>query len=196
MIVPVKSALPDIAGAATRLSRDLFDMVLPVTCPACDAPITGSGGLCASCWGKLELVSDPVCDVYGAPMTFDAGDAAISARAVRNPPQWARARGAVIFNDTSQHLVHALKYRDRHEVVATMARMMWHAGREVLKDAELIVPVPLHRWRLWSRRYNQSALLVAELGKLSGIPVKADLVSRVRTRRLRSGWTAFSAGAM
>ena len=77
-----------------------------------------------------------------------------------------------MFNDCSQQLVHALKYRDRHEVVRSMARMMVHAGRDVIAGADVIVPVPLHRWRLWSRRYNQAALLASEIGGLADIKVE------------------------
>jgi predicted amidophosphoribosyltransferase len=76
-----------------------------------------------SCWGQLELVSAPVCDVYGTPMSHDAGPGAVSARAVEAPPGWHQARGAVVFNDASQSLIHALKYRDSHEVV----RQRWRA---------------------------------------------------------------------
>ena len=120
-------------------------------------------------------------------MPFDAGDGAVLARAIRNPPKWDRARGAVIFNERSQYLVHSLKYRDRHEVVRTMSRMMIHAGRHLLADAETIAPVPLHRWRLWSRRYNQSALLAKSIGDLANIPVQPDLINRLRNTRSQVG---------
>ncbi len=183
----MKSILPDIAAASMRLGRDLFNMVLPVTCPVCETPVTGKGGLCARCWGGLELIADPVCDVYGSPMTFDAGDAAVSARAIRNPPGWDRARAAVIFGDVSQKLVHSLKYRDRHEVADTMARLMVHAGRRLFNDVDLVAPVPLHRWRLWSRRYNQSALLAGHVSRQAGLRFEPDLVRRVRNTRSQVG---------
>ena len=176
-----------IGRAGRRFAADVLDLVLPVTCSVCERPVSGAGGLCEACWAGLEMISQPVCDAYGTPFVFDEGDGAVSARAIANPPIWSRARGAVVFNDCSQKLVHALKYRDRHEVVRTMARMMVHAGRDMISEADVIVPVPLHRWRLWSRRYNQAALLASGVGALAGVNTQTDLVNRLRNTRSQVG---------
>ncbi|MGI9511423.1 MAG: ComF family protein [Anderseniella sp.] len=176
-----------IAQAGRRFAGDVLNIVLPVTCSVCERPVSGAGGLCEACWAELEIISQPVCDAYGTPFVYDEGDGAVSARAISNPPVWDKARGAVKFNDCSQHLVHNLKYRDRHEVVDAMARMMLHAGRDIVSTADVIAPVPLHRWRLWSRRYNQAALLAGGIGTIAGIPVHTDLVLRVRNTRSQVG---------
>ena len=183
----MQDTVSQIARAGRRFAGNVLDMVLPVTCCVCERPVSGAGGLCEACWAELEMVSQPVCDAYGTPFVFDEGDGAVSARAIANPPVWSRARGAVMFNDCSQKLVHALKYRDRHEVVRTMGRMMVHAGRDVISQADLIVPVPLHRWRLWSRRYNQAALLASAVGAVTGISTQTDLVKRVRNTQSQVG---------
>lgn len=183
----VSSVLQQMSEAGRRLGSGLLDVAVPLTCHGCRASVTAPGGLCPQCWGDLELVGAPVCDVYGTPMSHDAGPGAVSARAIESPPGWHRARGAAVFNDASQRLVHALKYRDSHEVISTMARMMVQAGRDLLAEADVVAPVPLHRWRLWSRRYNQSALLAAEIARLSGKSYKADLLERVRNTRSQVG---------
>jgi predicted amidophosphoribosyltransferase len=103
----------------------------------------------------------------------------------------------VVFNDASQALIHALKYRDSHEVAPAMARMMMHAGRDVLAEADIIAPVPLHRWRLWSRRYNQSALLAGEIAKLAGKPMRGGPDGAVAQYALAGwAWVRVSATAM
>lgn len=183
----VTGALDSIVETGRRIGGGIADLLVPLTCHGCGAPVGKPGGMCPDCWAGLELVAGPVCDVYGTPMAHDAGPGAVSARAVQHPPGWDRARGAAVFNRASQALVHALKYRDRHDVAATMARMMVHAGRELLGDAGLVSPVPLHRWRLWTRRYNQSALLAAEVAKLAGVELVPDLVTRVRNTRSQVG---------
>ncbi len=183
----MQRTLAHISRAGRRIAGDVLDLVLPVTCPVCERPVSGAGGLCEGCWADLDIISEPVCDAYGTPFVFDEGKGAVSARAISSPPAWDRARGAVMFNDRSQHLVHALKYRDRHEVLAAMARMMVHAGRDLISRAQVIAPVPLHRWRLLSRRYNQAALLAGCIGAASGINVHPDLVRRVRNTRSQVG---------
>jgi len=180
-------ALEAAIAAGRRIGGGLADLLVPLTCHGCGAPVGAPGGMCPACWAGLDLVAGPVCDVYGTPMAHNAGPGAVSPRAVEHPPGWHRARGAAVFNRASQALVHALKYRDRHEVAATMARMMVHAGGELLADADLVAPVPLHRWRLWTRRYNQSALLAAEVAKLAGIELVPDLLTRVRNTRSQVG---------
>ncbi len=183
----MRNTVNDIARAGRRFATDLLDMVVPVSCSVCARPVSGAGGLCAVCWAGLEIISRPVCDAYGTPFVYDEGEGAVSPRAIANPPAWDRARGAVMFNDCSQQLVHALKYRDRHEVIRPMARMMGHAGRDVVSSADVIVPVPLHRWRLWFRRYNQASLLGAEIGEISGVSMQSDVLARTRNTRSQVG---------
>lgn len=183
----MRNLVTEIARAGSRFAGDLLDLVVPVTCSVCGRPVSGAGGLCEACWADLEMISQPVCDAYGTPFVFDEGDGAVSARAIADPPVWDRARGAVMFNDCSQQLVHALKYRDRHEVTGPMARMMLHAGRDIISKTDVIVPVPLHRWRLWSRRYNQASLLAAEIGIVADVNMHSDLLTRTRNTRSQVG---------
>jgi ComF family protein len=185
--VSVSFPLQQISAAGRWIGNGLADLLVPLTCHGCSTRVAAPGGLCPACWAGLELVGNPVCDVYGTPMAHDAGPGAVSARAVEHPPRWNRARGAAVFNEASQRLVHALKYRDWHEVAPAMARMMVHAGRELLEEADIVAPVPLHHWRLWTRRYNQSALLAAEVAKLSGRRLVPDLAVRVRRTRAQVG---------
>ena len=120
----------------------------------------------------------------GLPFEFDHGEGAVSGAALANPPDWDRARGAVVFDDHSRGLIHALKYHDRMEVVGFMAGAMARAGRRLIAEADVLVPVPLHRWRLWRRRFNQSALLAQRLAREAGRPV--DVLSLRRVKRTRS----------
>jgi ComF family protein len=79
-----------------------------------------------------------------------------------------------------RELIQSFKYRDRHEGLALFGRWLAKAGAELLADADLIVPVPLYSWRLWSRRFNQSAMLAHEVGRLLGVPVDCRVLQRVR----------------
>ncbi|MGF7158496.1 ComF family protein [Rhodoligotrophos appendicifer] len=174
-------SLFNIAGSMGRL---VVDLVLPPQCLSCKEEIATPRALCASCWQKLTVIDAPLCNRLGVPFAYDPGEGAVSALALARPPKFNRARGAVIFDDVSRTLIHAAKYGDRHEVFELMSRMMARSGAQLLRECDLIMPVPLHRGRLWTRRYNQSAVLAQRLAKLSGRPV--DLFSLRRVKATQS----------
>ncbi|MGZ8308451.1 MAG: ComF family protein [Rhodoplanes sp.] len=171
------------ASPGERLRRALKfarDFLLPPVCPACREPVTGTGGLCARCWAKLSFIARPYCERLGTPFAHDMGQGTLSIRAIADPPAYGRARAAVRYDDIARALVHALKYGDRLELAPTMGRWMAQAGGELLADADAIVPVPLHWRRLWTRRFNQAALLAQALSQSCGLPVWHAALRRVR----------------
>jgi ComF family protein len=170
-----------------RVWRGFVDLVTPSLCLSCSAPVGEPSSLCVACWGRLKLIEEPVCDALGTPFAYDQGEGALSAAALADPPAWDRSRAAVLFEDEAAGLVHALKYRDRPEAGLLMARMMARAGRRLLAQADVMVPVPLHRLRLWRRRFNQSALLAQRIAALTGTPWRHDVLLRARPTRAQVG---------
>ncbi len=114
-------------------------------------------------------------------MPFDSGGTIVSAGALANPPDYDRGRAVAHFDGVLRDLIHGLKYADRHDARRLLGRWLLAAGHELLGDADLLVPVPLHRWRLLTRRFNQAALLAHEVGAASAIVV--DPFVLVRTKR-------------
>jgi ComF family protein len=166
------------------------DFVLPPTCPGCRGTVADSNALCARCWAAIRFIAPPLCPVYGTPFSYEMGEGIVSAEALADPPPFRRARSAAIYGDVARRLVHQLKYYDRPHLAQVMARTMRRAGHELISDAMLIVPVPLYRWRLWSRRFNQAALLAEALSKLSGVPADAFILQRVKATRQQVGLSA------
>src|SRR5690606_8269262 len=116
--------------------------------------------------------------------SHDLGPGILSADAIANPPPFDRLRSVALYDDLARTLVHALKYRDRTDLAPMMAGWMLRAGDGAVQAADIIVPVPLHRFRLVWRKFNQSAELARALGALSTKPVLIDGVRRTkRTRR-------------
>jgi predicted amidophosphoribosyltransferase len=103
-------------------------------------------GVCAGCWAKLSFIAPPFCPRLGIPFVYDPGPDMLSMEAISNPPAYARARAAVRYDDVARTLVHALKYQDRTDLAPAMGRWMARAGHELLDDADVLAPVPLH-WR-------------------------------------------------
>jgi ComF family protein len=157
-----------------------LDIVLPPLCPSCRAPLSGGAGLCADCWSKLSLIEPPYCARLGIPFVYDPGPGLLSMEAIANPPAYDRARAAVRYDDVARKLVHAFKYSDRLDLAPMMGQWMARAGRELLGNADALVPVPLHWRRLWGRRFNQSATLAGAISDMTGVQVLHDALKRVR----------------
>ena len=179
-----------VSHVPRRLWRGFVDLVAPPLCLGCGVPAGAPASLCPSCWPRLQQIDEPACEALGTPFAHAQGEGARSPAAIADPPPWDSARAAVLFDDVSARLVHALKYQDRQEAGLLMARLMARAGRNLLAGADLMLPVPLHRFRLWQRRFNQSAFLAKELSRLSGTPWRQDLLVRRRRTRAQVGLDA------
>jgi ComF family protein len=177
---PVSTArLASAADKVRALLRAALDIALPRLCAVCREPVEGEG-LCASCWSKRSFITRPYCERLGIPFVYDPGPGILSMEAIADPPAYNRARAAVRFDEISRVLVHALKYGDRLDLAPMMGRWISRAGREVLAEADALVPVPLHWRRLWTRRFNQSAMLAAAVSAASGVPMVTDALKRVK----------------
>ncbi|MEX0697114.1 MAG: ComF family protein [Dongiaceae bacterium] len=159
--------------------RFTLDVALPPLCPACREPVEDAG-LCPACWSKLSFISRPFCERLGIPFAYDPGPGLLSMEAIADPPSYHRARAAVRYDDIARTLVHAYKYGDRLDLAPTIGRWTASAGRELLADADILVPVPLHWRRLWARRFNQSAVLAEAVTAASGVPVLHGAIKRVK----------------
>ena len=177
-------------GLVRSLAKSVADMLYPPTCLACRASTDAHGALCPKCWAAMRFIERPYCERLGTPFEQDLGEGLLSPQAVADPPVYARARAVARFEDgPARRLVHRLKYSDRAEIARPMARWMARAGAELLAEADAIVPVPLHPFRLWRRRFNQAAALAREIARESGKRYEARWLLRVKATRSQVGLT-------
>jgi ComF family protein len=169
-----------LARLPGQIGRHLVDALLPPRCLKCGTIVTAPGSLCAGCWSDLHFLSAPCCACCGYPFETETTEDALCASCLAEHPPFHRSRAAFAYDDGSRDMILAFKHADRMELAKPFARWMAQAGRDLLADADLIVPVPLHWRRLLSRRYNQAALLATALGRLSDKPVLPDLLQRRR----------------
>ncbi len=181
-----RGALNACRGAWRHAARVALDIALPTLCVACREPVHGEG-VCAECWAKLSFIAPPFCPRLGIPFVYDPGPGLLSMEAIADPPAYQRARAAVRYDDVARTLVHALKYQDRTDLAPAMGRWMARAGRELLEEADVLVPVPLHWRRGWSRRYNQSGALARVIERQSGVKVTSEALRRVRPTQQQIG---------
>lgn len=170
-----------------RFWRAAMNFLLPPLCLRCDAPVSEDQTLCAACWKEIHFIDAPFCPRCGAPFEVRTEESVLSALGLglcaaceSDPPFFTAARSAVLYNDASRSLLLRLKHGDKLHPVPAMAAWMARAGADLWDEVEMIAPVPLHRWRLLKRRYNQAALLAQALGRLKEKPVGVDLLLRHR----------------
>ncbi len=138
------------------------------------------GGLCVDCWRTAAFIAPPLCVVCGFPFELDFGEPVACAACEARHPAYERARAVLAYDDASRSMLLDYKHGDRTDHAPALAAWMARSGADLLADADLIAPVPLHRRRLWGRRYNQAALLARELARTSGRAFAPDLLLRRR----------------
>ena len=166
------------------------NVIAPAVCLSCHQRISGHDALCASCWQQVAFITPPLCDRLGLPLPYGSGGPLISAAAAADPPPYDRARASAVFDGVTRELIHGFKYADRHEARRLLARWMVHAGAELLADADVIVPVPMTRWRLIRRQFNQAALLCQEISRISRIQFDPFILRKTRTTPTQVGSSA------
>jgi ComF family protein len=170
------------------MGRAALDLVYPPSCIACRRATAEPGVLCAQCWGEIRFIERPYCERLGTPFAQDFGQTLISPQAMADPPVYNRARAVARFEDgPARNLVHRLKYGDRIELARPLGRWMARAGAEILAEADILIPVPLHRRKLVSRRFNQAMALAEAISNETQLPVQPFYLARVKATRPQVG---------
>ncbi|MDG5495805.1 ComF family protein [Niveispirillum sp. BGYR6] len=177
-------------GPLQAFLRSALDLLLPPRCLGCGDRVGTPGTLCPTCWTAMHFIDAPFCACCGLPFDYDAGAGALCGACIAAPPQFGRARAVLSYDDASRPLILGFKHGDRTDAAPGFARWMARSGATLLAECDVIAAVPLHRWRLLRRRYNQSALLALHLGRVSGKPVVPDLLIRRRATPSQGGLTA------
>ncbi len=174
-------------GCVTRLLaplRFIADFALPPRCPGCGAVTADDHRFCAACWAQLRFLGPPWCAACNLPFSFDRGPGALCGKCHQKPPRHAGVRAAVAYGDIARTVVLRLKHGGRTAFAETVARQM---ARMMPDGTEMLIPVPLHRWRIWSRGFNQAALISAALTRATRVPSDPFALRRIRaTPMLRS----------
>jgi len=168
-----------IAPAARGIARTVVDFAPPPRCSGCGEIVTEQHSFCLPCWQSLTFLGEPCCECCGLPFEYDAGEDVRCGRCMTEPPNFDRLRAAVAYGKTARQIALKLKYGGRPAAAETLARFM---ARHV-SDADpgtVLIPVPLHRWRIWRRGYNQSALVGRALSKRTGLRLELDLLRRIK----------------
>ncbi len=150
---------------------------------ACGVETENERGLCQSCWTDTHFATGQVCDSCGVPVPEGEQDVIHCDSCLSFPPAWDQGRCSVLYEGAGRKLALLLKHSDRLDLVPEMAKWMHASIMPLMDENTVIVPVPLHRFRLLRRRFNQAAVLAQKLGKLSEKPVYIDALYRVKSTK-------------
>lgn len=163
-------------------------LLFPPQCLLCETLVTSDFGLCGPCWRDTPFIAGLVCDQCGTPLPGDdPGHQVLCDDCLQIPRPWQQGRAALLYKDNGRKIALALKHGDRLDLAAPAAGWMLRAIRPVLAPDALVVPVPLHWLRLLRRRYNQSALLAAELARQAGLEHCPDALVRPHSTQSQDG---------
>ncbi|HOA49156.1 MAG TPA: ComF family protein [Novosphingobium sp.] len=167
------------------LLAPVADLIYPPRCPLCGAAIAAQTGLCGTCWGDLAIPGDPCCSSCQRPFPEGVAAQSLCAPCLADPPRHDGVAAGTLYNEASRKLVLAFKHGRRIAMAPMLARLIAARLPDEIGAGWIMVPVPLHRWRLWRRGFNQAALLAGELARLRGADLLVDgLVRRKQTPSL------------
>lgn len=158
----------------------IADLIFPPRCPLCGEALAAQSGLCADCWSELAIPGTPCCEKCQRPFGDDGSAGSICAPCLAEPPRHDGIAAGTLYNDASRKLILALKHGHRIALAPLLGRLMLGQLPEAVGANWLVVPVPLHRWRLWQRGFNQAALLGGELAKPRGSTLVVDGLLRAK----------------
>lgn len=166
---------------AKKLGLAVLDALLPPQCLTCDQGVETQGQFCVRCFSKIGFITAPFCSACAVPFAYAAQAVdGLCPRCAQSRPGWSRARAAMRYDEHSRRLILPLKHADRTDLVGPLARMMVRAGADILAEADLVVPVPLHPSRLRARRFNQAGLLAQAIGRHCNVAVCVNALVRLR----------------
>lgn len=161
--------------------RSAVHLIYPPQCIFCAERVTTDFALCGTCWRETPFVSGLVCDSCGTPLPGeDTGKSEHCDDCLQIARPWGRGRAALLYQDKGRQMVLALKHGDRQDLARPAAAWLLRAARPLLQPGMLVAPIPLHWFRLFRRRYNQSALLSRLVALGAGLDHAPDLLLRHR----------------
>ena len=166
------------------------DAVLPPRCAVSGEIVERQGAISPKAWLELDFIAEPFCVCCGFPFEYEVDKGAQCTSCLAHTPPFKQARSALKYNEASRNLILGFKHADKTHIVAAFMPWLKRCGADMLEAADYVVPVPLHRWRLLSRRYNQSALIAQMLGRECKVPVLIDALVRTRATPSQGHLTA------
>lgn len=166
-----------IKAPVQKIYNLALSTVLPPCCPGCDDATLNPYVFCAKCWAKINFIQKPYCSCCGMPMPYEDGTL-VCVACLAYPPHFDQGRCVSHYEGLMRDLALKLKHGDATYLPRSLSSWLVEAGKEFWLQTDYLIPVPLHRWRLVRRRYNQATLLARAIAKRTKLPVLNNILIR------------------
>jgi len=161
-----------------HFGKIILNFLLPPHCPICHEKVIEPHAICGMCFSKLHFIGDNVCSVCGAPLPLKGSK--ICGQCLQKKPAFNKAKSTLIYNETSKKLILPFKHSDHLELAPLIAKWMILCGKDLIQNRDIIMPVPLHKRRLFKRKYNQSAILSKIIAKQFCKDYQPSILQRIK----------------
>lgn len=145
-----------------KILKLIIDLIFPKKCIICDK-YDCQTEVCTECWKKLTFISKPACFICSIPFPFENEKEEICAQCIVNKPNYDRAISILKYDDASKKIIHKFKYNDQLHILEYIVNLMITMGKEIFNHLDIISPIPIHKYKLLKRGYNQSALIAINI---------------------------------
>lgn len=169
-----------------KILDKVLRLIFPKTCLSCNK-IIADGEFCADDWKALCFLQKPACNICFSPFEFHVADDAICGSCAQNRPEYFKAISVLKYDEFSGKLISNFKYFDQTHLTKYFSKIMNEAAQHVLPDIDYIAPVPLHKFKIIKRKYNQSALLAKQIAFLNNKKLLLNLLIRSKNSKAQAG---------
>ncbi|HJD56881.1 ComF family protein [Candidatus Tisiphia endosymbiont of Ptychoptera albimana] len=166
----------------SRLYDYLIDYILPARCLSCTEMTETKEDFCQNCWKKLDFITKPYCIICGSRLDISILDNMCCAKCFQHKPCYDKSRSLIKFNEHSKKIIHAFKYQDKTILAKTFSKLFYTHYNSEIQDIDLIIPVPMNRFKRLFRMYNPALILALEISKLARKSFSPDVL-------IKSKWT-------
>ncbi len=168
--------------------RFFLDLLFPPQCIVCNN-YAEQLNICGECWGKIAFITKPYCRICSYPFEYEEDEEAICGYCIKQKPKYDKAIAVFKYNEHSKALIHKFKYQDQLQILDFFVNLMLNMGQDVIKESHIIIPVPIHKFKLFNRGYNQAALLAMKLAANTQLEYLPEALSKKNNKTSQAGLT-------
>jgi len=155
--------------------KNFLNLIFPIKCIICDS-YKSQRDVCSDCWGNISFITKPCCFICGISFSYENDEKAICGHCVAKKPAYNKSISILKYDEYSKKIIHKFKYQDNLHLLDYLVSLMNNLGVSIISQADYIVPVPMHKYKLLKRGYNQAALLAMRIAKKNNIKYLPELL--------------------